>query len=96
MISKAREEEGWTYDPGPNGQDGAVHKSGWMVKAAGANSPYLIWSPQIWGPDETSTCKYRKSWQFNASSPSLFGSIEAAIEHWAQRRLIDTLPLPPS
>lgn len=78
-ISYAMEHRGWRYESGPNGAESAYHRSGHMVRSIGGGTfadRYLLWSPAIHGPDDTSTCKYRKPYCFEDGKAIVFSSLK--------------------
>lgn len=85
MISRTKEAEGWRYSLGPGSGDSAEHRSGWLAATVGsyggsaASMMYLLWTPKVHGPDDTSTCKYRKAVTGPDGRPRLFERIEDAM-----------------
>lgn len=87
----------WKHEYGPNSAEQFHHPSGWMIATVGGNSGsaaamrWIIWSPKVFGPDETSTCKYRKAWPFTSNILSFPGP-EQAEDFWFVNQLVEMTP----
>lgn len=77
----------WKERHGPNSAHGFDRIDGWMVQTVGsyggsaAAMQYLLWTPPVFGPDETSTCKYRKP-VYNGDKPRLFENHKEAMDFY--------------
>lgn len=69
--------------------------TGWEITSVGGGvhaDSILLWTPKIFGPDETCTCKYAKSWPIGAERCTVFDGIYAAIFAFDDNKCAEIYP----
>lgn len=79
---------GWFEVDGANGAHGLAHaESGWHIFSVGGGVPhrdrFLLWSPRVFGPDDSCTCKYAKA-AGDGTRCIVFNSLMDAVQYFEE------------